>query len=281
MKMLLIIGALLLISAALGQDHRTAANEREIFPLDKEENSVDDQYDGCTKEMERRVQTEFLKKEMSNNHIFAEVWKYAEESHISPGDNLLKNHSVAIYVYTQTLFNLYQKFNDAVRTGKQKYKDGTYEWYSLHFWLTEAIQILKKTQTSCFDTYRGTKDQYDQNVKGKEVRFGQFASSSFDRKVAKGFGKQSCFEIRTCEGADLTKYSKFPHENEILIPPYETFKVIDVKTRAEQTDLWCETVFTLKSYKKTSFLNCANSGNQVAFFNVLFILTVFCSVVSY
>ncbi|KAL1278828.1 hypothetical protein QQF64_025501 [Cirrhinus molitorella] len=48
--MLLIIEALLLISAALGQDHR-AAGVKEVFPLDMAPNSVDDYYDGCTKEM--------------------------------------------------------------------------------------------------------------------------------------------------------------------------------------------------------------------------------------
>ncbi|XDV11960.1 hypothetical protein PO909_000737 [Leuciscus waleckii] len=276
--MLLIIEAFLLISAAVGQDHRTAA-EGQIYPLDMAENSVDDQFYWCLKKMEHRVQTEFLKKEMSSNYEFEHAWKVAEKNHTSPGDNLSKNHSVAIYVYTNSAFNKYTGYN----LYKQKYKDGTYSWYSLHFWLTEAIQILKKTQTKCYNTHRGTEVEFDKNVKGKEVRFGQFASSSLDRTKAQGFGNKSCFEIYTCYGADVTKYSRFHEEKEVLIPPYETFTVSDVKQRSDHADLWCGTVFTLKSYTTRSFLNCAvaNSGNQVAFFNALFILIIFCSVVSY
>ncbi|XP_077058227.1 ecto-ADP-ribosyltransferase 5-like [Siphateles boraxobius] len=262
--MLLIIEALLLISAVLGQDHRNAV-EGQIFPLDMAENSVDDQFYRCAKKMEHRVQTEFLKKEM-NNPEFAKAWTDAVKNHKPPGDHLSKNNSVAIYAYTNSDFTLYQKFNNAVRTEKQKYKNGTYSWYSLHFWLTEAIQILKKTQSKCYNTYRGTGFEFDKNVKGKQVRLGQFASSTLDRREALKFGTKSCFEIYTCSGADLTKYSKFPEQKEVLIPPYETFTVSDVKTRVKQKDPWCDTVFTLKSYKTRSFLNCAaSSGNQVAF----------------
>ncbi|XDV11962.1 hypothetical protein PO909_000739 [Leuciscus waleckii] len=224
--MLLIIEALLLISAAVGQDHRHAA-EGQIYPLNMSEYSVDDQFYSwfyrCTKKMEHRVQTEFLEKEMSDSE-FGVAWK------------------------------------------------------------AEAIQILKKTQTKCYNTYRGTKVEFDKTVKGKEVRFGQFASSSLDRSIAANkFGNKSCFEIYTCYGADVTKYSRFHEEKEVLIPPYETFTVSDVKQRSDHADLWCGTVYILKSYTTRSFLNCAvaNSGNQVAFLNVLLILIIFCSVVSY
>ncbi|CAM4334445.1 unnamed protein product [Leuciscus chuanchicus] len=53
------------------------------------------------------------------------------------------------------------------------------------------------------------------------------------------------------------EYSKLPREKEVLIPPYEKFKVTAVMTRSEQKDLWCETVFTLKSSGTRSDLNCA------------------------
>ncbi|KAK7174282.1 hypothetical protein R3I93_001477 [Phoxinus phoxinus] len=51
--MLLIIEALLLILAALGQDHSAAVEEGQIFPLDMAPDSVDDEYKGCTGQMER------------------------------------------------------------------------------------------------------------------------------------------------------------------------------------------------------------------------------------
>ncbi|ROL51123.1 GPI-linked NAD(P)(+)--arginine ADP-ribosyltransferase 1 [Anabarilius grahami] len=167
--MLLIIEALLLILAALGQDHRAASVQGQIIPLDMAPDSVDDQYMGCREKMAK----------------------------------------------------------------------------------------LKKTQNQCYSTFRGTKVRFNEDVLNKEVRFGSFSSSSLDRKVARRFGTKSCFEIYTCEGADVTKYSKLPHEKEVLIPPYKKFKVVDVKKKEEQKGLWCDTVFTLKSSGIRSDLNCA------------------------
>ncbi|XP_048017667.1 ecto-ADP-ribosyltransferase 5-like [Megalobrama amblycephala] len=273
--MLLIIEALLLILAALGQDHRAAAGK--IYPLNMALNSVDDQYKGCSENMTHLVKTKYLEKEMSASAEFNKSWQEGEENATKPEDKLQQIHSVAIHVYTNKDSKVYSNFTSATHTDKQKYKEGTFKWYSLHFLLTEAIQILKKTQNRCYVTYRGTNVKFD--VQNKEVRLSSFSSSSLDRKVIQGFGNKSCFKIYTCEGANLTKYSKYPDEKEVLIPPYETFKVTAVRNRTDQPDLWCETVFVLNSTGKTSDLNCAlfNRGNHAAFFNVLLILHIlFC-----
>ncbi|XP_058627589.1 GPI-linked NAD(P)(+)--arginine ADP-ribosyltransferase 1-like [Onychostoma macrolepis] len=256
--MLLIIEALLLILAALGQDHRAAAAAVEKkFPLDMAQNSVDDQYEGCREKMSDLVETKYMKQEMSNpKSKFAIAWKLAENNYKPPGDSLTKNHSIAIYVYTNSGFEVYKEFNEADRNDKKRYKNKTFKWYSLHFLLTDAIQILKKTQNKCYSTYRGTNVKFKQNVRNKKVRFGSFTSSSINHNRTKFFGNVSCFEINTCEGAEVTKYSKLPQEKEVLIPPYETFKVTAVKKRGQQ-DLWCDTVYTLKSSGKRSDLNCA------------------------
>uniref|UniRef100_A0A8C1SV48 NAD(P)(+)--arginine ADP-ribosyltransferase n=1 Tax=Cyprinus carpio TaxID=7962 RepID=A0A8C1SV48_CYPCA len=192
-----------------------------IFPLDMALNSVDDSYDGCREKMANLVETKYLKKEMQSN--FANAWKHAEKNYKPPGDNLTKNHSIAIY-----------DFNNAVH----------------------AIQILKKTQKECILTCRRTNVSFKKSVLNKEVRFGSFASSSFNHTKTNVFGNKSCFKIYTCESANLTKYSKYDKEEEVLIPPYETFKVTAVKKRKHQKDLWCDTVFTLKSSGKRSDLNC-------------------------
>uniref|UniRef100_A0A8C1SZG5 NAD(P)(+)--arginine ADP-ribosyltransferase n=1 Tax=Cyprinus carpio TaxID=7962 RepID=A0A8C1SZG5_CYPCA len=249
--MLLIIEALLLILAALGQDHR-AAVDGQIFSLDMALNSVDDQYDGCTRKMAQLVKTRYLKKELNRSN-FKDAWQKGEKNFKKPENNLTRNHSIAIYVYTDD--KVFRGFNNDTHYGKQNYTNDTYEWYSLHFLLTDAIQILNKTQNRCYDTYRGTKFKY--NVLSNEVRFGSFTSSSINRSRAKFFGNVSCFEIRTCEGANITKYSKLVREQEVLIPPYETFNVTAVKNRTDQPDLWCDTVFTLKSTGNRSDLNCA------------------------
>ncbi|XP_016322182.1 erythroblast NAD(P)(+)--arginine ADP-ribosyltransferase-like [Sinocyclocheilus anshuiensis] len=256
--MLLIIEALLLILAALGQDHR-AAVEGKIAPLDMAPNSADDQYKGCRENMANLVETEYLNKEIA---AFKTFWQRGADYVREPKDDLKKNNLIAIYVYTD--YGVYDDLKYAVYNDKEKYKDKTFTWYSLHFLLTEAIQILKRLQNKCYDTYRGTKDTYIYDDKDKEVRFGYFTSSSLDRSRTPFFGTKTCFKIHTCEGADITKYSKLPREKEVLIPPYEKFKVTAVKNRADQPDLWCETVFTLKSSGKTSELNCAVAPKDTA-----------------
>ncbi|XP_051512696.1 NAD(P)(+)--arginine ADP-ribosyltransferase 2-like isoform X2 [Myxocyprinus asiaticus] len=250
--MLLITEALLLILAALGQDHRAAAGQ--IFPLDMELNSVDDYYYGCREKMAHLVKTKYLK-EINNSAKFKYYWQNSENIVKFPKDHLTRNHLTAIYVYSDT--NVYHHFNLDTRKGKNQYKHKTYKWYALHFLLTEAIQILKKTQNKCYLTYRGTTAEFNKYVLNKEVRFGSFASSSLNPNVARNFGTKSCFEIYTCESAELTKYSKYPHEKEVLIPPYETFKVTAVRTKTYQQNLWCDTVYTLKSSGRRSDLNCA------------------------
>ncbi|KAL0154213.1 hypothetical protein M9458_050477 [Cirrhinus mrigala] len=211
--MLLIIEALLLISAALGQDHRAAAAEGGIYTLDMALNSVDDQYKGCRENMTKHVETKYLEKEINNSPDFKIAWKKGKDFVKTPHD-----------------------------------KD-----------LTDAIQILKKTQKKCYLTFHGTKAEFKKLDLNKEVHFGQFASSSLDLKIAQRFGTKSCFEIHTCEGADVSKYSKLPYEKEVLIPPYEKFKVTAVKTRKDQKDLWCNTVYELESSGKKSDLNCARN----------------------
>ncbi|KAK9978442.1 hypothetical protein ABG768_020193 [Culter alburnus] len=264
--MLLIIEALLLILAALGQDHRAAAEQK--YPLDMALNSVDDQYVGCRKNMKKLVETKLLKKELNNSNDFRNAWKISEKNvtrYWNIFSTLNKKHKIAIYMYTHPTFQIYPKFNNDTRNGKQNYRDMTYKWYSLHFLLTDAIQILKKKQNRCFDTFRGTNVKLNGYV-STGIRFGSFTSSSFLRGRAKGFGNVSCFEIHTCEGANVTKYSTLPYEQEVLIPPYEMFNVIAVKKIENQKGLWCQTVFVLNSTRTRSDLNCALFKKPSQFF---------------
>ncbi|XP_048017886.1 NAD(P)(+)--arginine ADP-ribosyltransferase 2-like [Megalobrama amblycephala] len=251
--MLLIIEALLLISSALGRDHRDAVEEK-TFPLDMALNSVDDYYLGCREEMAKYVK-KYLNEECGKNVEFKNAWEEGKKK-VLKHDTLKLDNSVAIYVYTDTDFKIYDKFNNATRNGKQKYIAKTYKWYSLQFLLTETIQILRKKQNRCFKTFRGTKLIFN-GTAFTTIRFGSFISSSLDRNIAKRFGSKSCFEIYTCLGANVTEYSRLPYEKEVLIPPYETFNVTAVTTRIYQKDLWCETVYTLKSFGMKSELNCA------------------------
>ncbi|XP_048028588.1 NAD(P)(+)--arginine ADP-ribosyltransferase 2-like [Megalobrama amblycephala] len=220
--------------------------------------SFDDRYVGCTETMEKLVNTEYLRKELEKSGDFRNAWEAGKNQFKAAADNLKRNHLIAMYVYT--LDTVYGDFNAAVRTGKKKYKDKTFKWFSLHFLLTKALQILKKTQKKSYSTiYRGTRSTF-KGERDMTFRFGSFTSFSLNKVVAQGFaripGKHSgtgtCFEISDYKGAEVSKYSRYPGEKEVLIPPYEMFKVTDVRTND-----WCNTVFVLKSAGEKSYLNCA------------------------
>uniref|UniRef100_A0A8C1V200 NAD(P)(+)--arginine ADP-ribosyltransferase n=1 Tax=Cyprinus carpio TaxID=7962 RepID=A0A8C1V200_CYPCA len=223
-----------------------------IYPLDMALDSVDDQYEGCREKMAKLVETEYLKKELKNSDILSYPWNEYENK-VPVGVKLKKNHLIAIRVYTSDC--VYKYFNKEVRSDKSKYKDKTFKWYSLHFLLTEAIQILKETQNQCRSIYRGTNIEF-QGQKGTEFRFGSFTSFSLEPSEANRFGTKSCFEIKNYKGAELTQYSEFSNEKEVLVPPYEMFRVTDVKIR-DQNYSWCETVFILEFIGTSSQLNCA------------------------
>ncbi|XP_073800256.1 NAD(P)(+)--arginine ADP-ribosyltransferase 2-like [Danio rerio] len=255
--MLLIVKALLIL-AALEQDHRAAAAAAaaagKIFPLGMEHKSVDDQYNGCKGQMANLVKTKYLPNELKSNFKFKQYWQNSAKVVKYGKDHLTRDHLIAIHVYTGKY--VYRQFNEDTRYGKNQYKHKKYKWHALHFLLTEALQILKKSHNKCFQTYRGTTANFNKHVLNKEIRFGQFTSSSLDPKITQGFGSKSCFEIITCESAELMKYSQYPYIKEVLIPPYEKFRVTAVRTKQNYKNLWCDTVYTLKSAGRTSYLNC-------------------------
>ncbi|XP_042259896.1 T-cell ecto-ADP-ribosyltransferase 1-like isoform X3 [Thunnus maccoyii] len=225
------------------------------FPLDMVHNAVDDKYKGCTERMEKKVEEEYFNKE--NKGKFQKAWKNAgkcSDKQKDPEDKALtKNHMKAICAYTSD--EIYNEFNQAVRTGRDIY-GSSFKFHYLHYWLTSAIQTLKKSQ-NCQTTYRRTWHEFTGKVKQK-IRFGAFASSS-KRTNLKHFGNKTCFKIKTCSGAYLKHYSTFEtHEEEVLIPPYERFKITNIiEGRGKFPDLEdCEKVFILESAGEQSNLNC-------------------------
>ncbi|XP_044198743.1 NAD(P)(+)--arginine ADP-ribosyltransferase 2-like [Thunnus albacares] len=220
------------------------------IPLNMVPDAVDDMYYGCTEKMERRVQKEYFRKEFVGT--FKIAWENAEKCSNKYSQDLTKNQRQAICVYTSN--DIYAEFNNAVRTGRSIY-GSFFRFHSLHFWLTTAMQKLNK-KYRCYDTYRRTRAAYTGKV-NDIIRFGTFASSSF-RTDLKQFGSKTCFQIMTCFGAYVKHYSNYPNEEEVLIPPYETFKITNIITgRGKFPALSdCEKVFTLKSSVTRSNLNC-------------------------
>ncbi|KAM4584091.1 ecto-ADP-ribosyltransferase 4-like [Odontesthes bonariensis] len=224
------------------------------FPLNMAKDSVDDMYSGCGKKMEKIVKEKYFKNELSNE-VFRSAWEKAKNcanrnKKTNEDDKALTDyHKHAICVYTSGYRGFYEKFNEAVRTNRTIY-DTLFPYHSLHFWLTGAVQILKKR---CFTTYRRTKAEFIGKVK-QIIRFGSFTSTSKLSNLTQ-FGEKTCFKIQTCSGAYLKEYPLLrDREQEVLIPPYEQFKI--TKKCKSRKILDCEMVYVLKSAGNKSNLNC-------------------------
>ncbi|KAJ0033163.1 hypothetical protein NQD34_000270 [Periophthalmus magnuspinnatus] len=232
-----------------------------VLALDMALDSVDDMYNGCEKEMYVTVRQKYLpleKKNTQNN--FTAAWRVAKEYYKKnwkeKRPSLGKEQIMSIYMYTLEVPNVYIDFNNAVRTQGPVYKN-SFKYHTLHYFLTRAIQKLNKVGAErCVTVYRRVNAYFTQDCLNKPVRFGSFTSASLGRYPSPArFGKKSCFEITTCFGAAVWQYSKMK-EREVLVPPYEVFKVTQIRKRSENSDLPCEFVYTLKSSDVLSRLNC-------------------------
>ncbi|XP_042341754.1 erythroblast NAD(P)(+)--arginine ADP-ribosyltransferase-like [Plectropomus leopardus] len=223
------------------------------------EDAVDDMYFGCSKRMAQKVKDNYFKDESKG--IFEKVWKASEKcayhnlQHRNKGDEgLTKDHMQAICAYTSGYLRFHAMFNDAVQTNRTDY--GTsFPFHSLQFWLTSAIKILSKNK-DCHITYRRTNAVYAGDV-NQIIRFGFFASSSYKSDLTH-FGKKTCFKIKTCSGASLKNYPYLKdHEQEVIIPPYEKFRItkkIENKSARDLRD--CEVVYNLENAGLQSNLDC-------------------------
>ncbi|XP_039947364.1 erythroblast NAD(P)(+)--arginine ADP-ribosyltransferase-like [Hirundo rustica] len=201
--------------------------------MDMAPNAFDDQYLGCGPAMTVALPA-LNRSEFKENLVFAEAWHEAVEDWKDQGSQvrslLSLDQAIALRAYTMEGMRLYQQFNMAVReagSSSSEYRDN-FRFKSLHFLLTQALQKLRRPN-QCYDVHRGVKDTQFKANKNDKVRFGHFASSSVDIKVALGFGHDTLFKVNTCHGVHIQEFSSFAGEKEVLIPPFETFKVTDVR----------------------------------------------------
>ncbi|XP_074486768.1 ecto-ADP-ribosyltransferase 5-like isoform X3 [Sebastes fasciatus] len=229
------------------------------FQMSMVKDAVDDMYYDCKDKMMKRVEKEYFEKE--NTGTFANVWKRAKKcakkglnKKDKEDEALTKDHMRAICVYTSGSEPFYETFNAAVRTNRTVY--GTsFPFHSLHFWLTSALQILNNNK-DCHTTYRRSKAEFTGDVK-QIIRFGFFASSSKETTLTH-FGEKTCFKIKTCSGAYLKHYPNLEiREQEVLIPPYEMFKITEkIKDKSVEGLEDCEVVYILESAGVQSNVNC-------------------------
>ncbi|NXV10206.1 NARE ribosyltransferase, partial [Cettia cetti] len=218
-------------------------------------NSFDDQYLRCHFKMMRALpalnRTEFVP-----HSDYAEAWSEATaiwESRARLALPLRLEQAVAILAYTME-HGLYPEFNAATRVAGRSRREYLHAFHFkvLHFLLTEALKDLRSTQSHprCLHVYRGVTVRFVTGL-GRIVRFGQFTSTSLLRNVSESYGTVTSFEVDTCYGAKIQDFSYYPEEQEVLIPPFETFRVTKI-THQEN-----DTYIHLRSHGVHSKYNCA------------------------
>lgn len=226
------------------------ADSTEI-PLGMVDDAVDDMYFGCKERMPKKLKDKYFGKEITGK--FGEAWE-ADKKSITQDTVLTDDEKKAVSVYVQGKDQWYSKLNDRVRSGRADYGTDNFTFHYFHFWLTSAIQSLNK-DAKCYNSYHRSNITFIGND-SQTFRFGAFTSSSLITKLSH-FGRETCFKIKTCLGGSLGNHSKLPHEQEVLIPPYEMFTISKkIKDRFVEGLEDCKQVYVLETAGNHSNLNC-------------------------
>ncbi|XP_054555491.1 T-cell ecto-ADP-ribosyltransferase 1-like [Talpa occidentalis] len=234
--------------------------EGESCQLDMAETFFDDQYEGCTEQMEAKAH-QLLTEELEANKTVKSAWEEAAKHWDEIKDKIkgsIKNleklnafQATAVVAYTGPIGT---DFTKAIREFKSK----KFRFKAFHYYLTTALQLLHEKKE--YTVFRGSQARCNYPGKGN-VRFGQFASSSLSREQAIEFIKNkegTLLTIQTTLGVDISKLSLIPQQQEVLIPGYEEYQDI---TAQPSTGKFNE--FSLKNPQKSkSFFNCYNSSGM-------------------
>ncbi|NXB00904.1 NARE ribosyltransferase, partial [Cnemophilus loriae] len=222
------------------------------LPLDMALDSFDDQYRGC-----RHIMTEVLPAlnhfELQQNPLLARVWVKAMaewQRRGPPVSPLSPDHTVALMAYTMK--DMYKEFNDAVQVAgrsRQEYWDN-FHFKTLHFLLTDALAVLRGTRgPRCHCVFRGVRGVRFEAQPGDTVRFGRFTSTSLHKQIAQQFGTDTMFQVHTRQGVDIREFSSSPSdEEEVLIPPFETFRVTNVTQEGDRALIQLRSTGTFSKY---------------------------------
>ncbi|XP_063804833.1 ecto-ADP-ribosyltransferase 5-like isoform X2 [Pseudophryne corroboree] len=234
--------------------------ECNLLNLDLVPNAFDDQYKGCSEIMETDVMPKVLTQEKALSSVFNTAWNCASvqwnkvKATVHLPSEFRDEFGIAIAVYTTDWPKdnpIYKVFNGNVSlAGRSRgYYMQNFHFKALHFYLTRALQVLKKNSRRRHRVYRGTEDSY--HVSEAVLRFGRFTSSSLDIEVAKEYYEGLFFNITTCFGVNIHKISSFPKEREILIPVAEKFHYVGKEGNIYILNSTCELC---------SYFNCAYLG---------------------
>ncbi|NXK15361.1 NARE ribosyltransferase, partial [Herpetotheres cachinnans] len=237
--------------------HQQDLNPIKEVALDMAPTSFDDQYRGCSRMMEEELQ-ELNHTEFANNSIYAKAWTLAaaewrsRRGRVPQAPALPPEQAIALLAYTEQ-GPLHQAFNVAVREAggsRREYLDA-FQFKVLHFLLSEALRTLRDARPRrCHHVYRGIHGIRFTAQQHQSIRFGHFTSTSLRYESTLPFGQDTFFSVETCYGVPIRDFSFFPEEEEVLIPPFETFKVTDIAHDGDKA------LIQLRSQDVLSTYNC-------------------------
>ncbi|NXW66798.1 NARE ribosyltransferase, partial [Eurystomus gularis] len=247
--LVLLLGILAAGSSLRQQDLNT------VKVMDMAPNCFDDQYCGCSHMMEEELE-ELNRTEFANNGVYAKAWTIAAAEWRSRQgrvpQTLRPELAIALLTYTQES-PLHGVFNRAVREAgrSRQYYLRDFHFKVLHFLLSEALRTLRDAGPHrCYSVYWGVQNIRFTALHHQSVRFGHFTSASLKQSGAKYFGPDTFFLVETCYGVPIRNFSFYPNKEEVLIPPFETYKVINVARDRERA------VIQLRSQAVRSTYNC-------------------------
>ncbi|XP_046376119.2 GPI-linked NAD(P)(+)--arginine ADP-ribosyltransferase 1-like isoform X2 [Haliotis rufescens] len=153
---------------------------------------------------------------------------------------LTDEESLAAMIYTTTA--VHSEFNRILREGDTSKYDTSFQVF--HFLLISAIEKIRVKQTLAVYLYRGAGKIFSA-TQGAALRLPGYTSTSTKKGVAEGFrgNKGTLIRLKGVKfGADISGFSVFPGEAEILIPPYESFKVATVSTDSKGPLIYLESI---------------------------------------
>ena len=171
---------------------------------------------------QREENLKILSKELQNNPLLNQGWKEAQTFSTFKDPEFL-----ALYVYTLENPDVYVEFNKETRT----IGPGTpnYNFNALYFFMSEGLQSIPVEK--CV-VYRGVTHPVTTTL-GSKFTFNCFTSTSKFPSVAHDFlnkrgntHHKTLFIIETDNGRDISKYSAYKTEAEVLISPCEEFEVV-------------------------------------------------------
>lgn len=244
--------------------------------LDLAEQAFDDQYLGCKRNMERKLEEEnVLNIEIEQNKKLKRAWTEAKQAWVTRKNDLKvklpegfkDEHGIALKTYTSFIR---KDFNNAVRSAGKSYQsymdDFGFKW--LHFYVTSALQLLSQSKFPKYTIYSGTDHNIEVPPNGTVyVKFGHFLYTSLEEEEATVMGNTSLLIIDNYPGVSIEDFSEYPGEREVLVPGYEVFSLSpmeeDGRFKLKATGKFCSNfncAYIKGERSKLSVQECMNAA---------------------